>query len=87
MAEELAGQNMVVVAVQASKMDPESLNSWRNKYGVSIPIGIVQTDQEKARFAWGVRSLPWLILSDSRRIVTAEGFRLSELGSRIEATK
>ncbi len=42
---------------------------------------------EKIRFAWGVKSLPWLILTDSRHVVAATGFGLSELDEKIEAAR
>ena len=46
---------------------------------------MIQADEEKTRFAWGVRSLPWLILTDNRHVVIAAGFRLSELDEKIKA--
>jgi len=84
MAEKLAPQDVAVVAVQASKMDKESLNDWRQEYSLSIPLGMIQGAQEKSRAAWGVRSLPWLILTDSERTVIAEGFGLSDLDEKIK---
>jgi hypothetical protein len=42
MANKLGEQNVVVVAVQASKMDESNLNHWCEKYGISIPVGILQ---------------------------------------------
>ena len=40
----------------------------------------------KTRFTWGVRSLPWLILTDAKHVVRAEGFALTELDDKIEGT-
>ncbi|MHC4418953.1 MAG: hypothetical protein ACYSU6_10275 [Planctomycetota bacterium] len=38
----------------------------------------------RARNEWGVRGLPWLILTDTEHVVTAEGFRLPLLlGKRL----
>jgi protocatechuate 3,4-dioxygenase beta subunit len=85
-AQELKAKGVVVAAVQASKIDENSLDEWRKRYDISFPLGMVQGDQEKARFTWGVRSLPWLILTDGRHVVTAEGFGLSELDGEIEQT-
>ena len=39
----------------------------------------------KARAAWGAGALPWLILTDKAHRVTAEGFTLEELDSKIKA--
>lgn len=46
-----------------------------------------QGDKEKLKFNWGVKSLPWLILTDNERIVQAEAFALGELDGRIETVK
>lgn len=39
---------------------------------------------ENTRLKWGVQSLPWLILTDRKNIVKAEGFSLSELNEKIK---
>jgi len=87
MAEKLASQNVAVVAVQASKLDEESLIEWRKAHSVSIPLGMIQGAQEKSRAAWGLRSLPWLILTDSEHRVSAEGFGLNELDEKIKTAR
>jgi hypothetical protein len=46
---------------------------------------MIQDEVEKTRFAWGVKSLPWLILTDQEHIVRAEGFSLSEFDKKILA--
>jgi hypothetical protein len=38
---------------------------------------------EIIRFAWGVKSLLWLILMDQQHIVEANGFSLVELDEKI----
>ena len=83
-AQELKAEGVMVAAVQASKIDENSLDEWAKRYNISFPLGMVRGDEEKARFTWGVRSLPWLILTDSRHVVAAAGFRLSELDAKIE---
>jgi hypothetical protein len=75
----------MVVAVQASEIDRNKLDSWAKQNDIPFTLGMVQGDQEKALFEWGVRSLPWLILTDSQHMVSAEGFRLSELDEKIKA--
>jgi hypothetical protein len=40
---------------------------------------MVAGDDEKTRFAWGVKSLPWLILTDRKHIVSSDGFTPAEL--------
>ncbi|MCH7557625.1 MAG: redoxin domain-containing protein [Planctomycetes bacterium] len=82
-ARQLKQKGVTVVAVQASKIDENKLNEWVKKNNIPFPIGMVQGDVEKTRFAWGVRSLPWLILTDKEHIVRAEGFGINELDEKI----
>jgi hypothetical protein len=81
-AEQLKEKGMTVIAVQASKVCKNTLCDWIKENKISFPVGTVQGDEEKIRFNWGVKSLPWLILTDNRRIVAAEGFGLDELGEK-----
>jgi len=39
---------------------------------------------ETIRLICGVKSLPWLILTDSKHTVRAEGFGLTQLDEKIE---
>ena len=82
-AQQLKQEGVAVVTVQASKVDEKKLNEWVKENNIPFPVGIVQGDEEKTRFAWGVRSLPWLILTDRKHIVWADGFGLSELDAKI----
>jgi hypothetical protein len=83
-AEQLKSKGVAVVAVQASRMEREDLNQWVKKYNIPFPIGMIQDDSEKARFNWGVKSLPWLILTDNKHIVRGEGFALNELDVNLQ---
>jgi len=87
-AEELKEEDGAVVCVEASKVDRKELDDWVKKYNIPFPVGMVEGDaEEQVRFAWGVKSLPWLILSDRQHIVRAEGFGLEELDEKIKANK
>jgi len=82
-AKELMAKDAVVVAIQASKIDESALNEWVEKNNIPFPVGTIQGDEEKTRFTWGVRSLPWLILTDKKHTVTSEGFSLAELDEKL----
>ena len=84
-AEELKEKGVAVIAVQASKIDENELNEWVKKYNIPFTIGIVQSDMEKTKFDWGVRSFPSLILTNRKHIVQAEGFALTEIDEKISA--
>ena len=81
-AEQLKQQGIIVVAVQASKINENTLNEWVKQYKIPFAVGMVEGDEEKTRFTWGVRSLPWLILTDKHHIVQAEGFNINELDGK-----
>ena len=76
-------KDVIVVALQASKIDEDKLNDWVKKNNISFPVGMIQNHEECIRFDWAVQSLPWLILTDRNYVVTAEGFGLDELDKKI----
>ncbi|MHC4395682.1 MAG: carboxypeptidase regulatory-like domain-containing protein [Planctomycetota bacterium] len=84
-AEQLKQKGVTVVAVQASKVGEKALNEWVKKYNINFPAGMIEGDEEKTRFKWGVRSLPWLILTDAEHFVRSNGFGLNELDEKINA--
>jgi hypothetical protein len=83
-AQELKARDIVVVPIQAAKVDRKTLDEWIKKNNIPFPVGMVQGDEKETRFSWGVKSLPWLILTDRQHIVRAEGFALNELNDRIK---
>ena len=83
-AEQLKHKSVAVIIIQVSKADRNVLDEWVKKNNVLFPVGMIRGDEEKARFAWGVRSLPWLILTDRKHKVLAEGLGLDQLESKIK---
>lgn len=81
---ELEEKGIVVIAVQASKIEQAKPEEWIKENNITIPVGMIEGDSEKTRFTWGVKSLPWLILTNENHIVTAEGFSISELDKKIK---
>jgi len=69
--------------VETSQVAENTLNEWTKKRNIPFQVGAITADIEKTRFAWGVRSLPWLILTDKQHIVIAEGFGINELDEKI----
>jgi hypothetical protein len=84
-AEQLRQNGVAIVAIQTSSVDENALDKWTSERDISFPVGTIRSGDEKTRSAWGVKSLPWLILTDRNRIVRAEGFGLSELDGKLEA--
>ncbi|MBA7471316.1 hypothetical protein ES707_06622 [subsurface metagenome] len=79
----LKEKGIIVAAVQTSQVTENTLNEWIKKYNIPFSAGVITEDIEKIRFVWGVRSLPWLILTDKQHVVTAEGFTLDELNEKL----
>lgn len=78
-AEALKAKGIAAVAVQTSQTDETALKEWVRQNAVGLAVGVIASGESKARSAWGVRSLPWLILADKDHVVRAEGFQLDEL--------
>lgn len=85
--QELKATDVEVIAVQASKTEKKTLDEWFKENNISIPVGMIENNEEQTRFNWGVRALPWLILTDKNHIVTAEGFSINELDEKIKLIK
>lgn len=82
-AQEFKARGVFIVAVHASKVGENKLDEWTNRNNISFPVGMIEDNNEKTRFGWGVRSLPWLILTDKQHVVTAEGFGMAELDQKL----
>jgi hypothetical protein len=83
-AQQLKQKGVTVVTVQTSKIDENVLNEWIKKYNIPFPAGMIEGDEEEIRFTWGVRSLPWLILTDTEHVVRAEGFGVIDLDDKLK---
>jgi len=82
-AKEIKEKGIVIIAVQASKIEQAKFDEWIKENNIPFPVGMIEGDSDKIRFAWGVRSLPWLILADKKHVVTADGFNIDELDKKI----
>lgn len=80
----LADNGISVVCVHASKVDEKTINEWMKDYNIPFAAKTITRDAEKIRFAWGVKSLPWLILTDNNHVVINEGFGIAEIGDILE---
>ena len=82
-ARELKAKDVVIVAVQVSKIDGNILNKWVKKSNIPFTVSMVQGNEANTRFAWSVKSLPWLILTDQKHTVISEGFGLDEMVNQL----
>ncbi|MCK4850827.1 MAG: hypothetical protein KAT11_05715, partial [Phycisphaerae bacterium] len=66
-------------------VEAEKLKKWLAESNIELPTGQVQADAAPRILpAWGVRSLPWLILTDAKHIVRVEGFPLADLDGKLK---
>ena len=77
----------MVVAIQAAETDNAALEQWLKDQGIAIPVGSIKADVKKTTLAWGVQSLPWLILTDAQHVVRAEGFPVNDIDSKVTTVK
>ncbi|MBN1973525.1 MAG: carboxypeptidase regulatory-like domain-containing protein [Sedimentisphaerales bacterium] len=84
--QELKVKDIEVLLIHASKIEKEYIDKWSREYNVSFSVGMIETNEEQIRFNWGVKALPWLILTDKNHIVIAEGFSITELAENLETS-
>jgi hypothetical protein len=82
-AKVLARKGVFVVLVHAARAEKGKLEAWLEKRKIALPVGRIRDNVDEVRRQWGVKSLPWLILTDPKHVVTAEGFGLNELNDKI----
>jgi hypothetical protein len=78
--EKLKQKGIMTVIVQVPKLPAGTLKEWEKKWRSNMPfpfkVNMAEEAVVKARKEWGVKDLPWLILTDTEHVVTVEGFRL-----------
>ncbi len=82
-AGELAEEDVVVACVQVADVEDTVIEEWVKKNEIPFNMGRSVAEEGKSTFDWGVRSMPWLILTDRKHIVIKEGFALSDLDEQI----
>ena len=87
---ELAGalkeKGVAVVVLQAGAMEGDAFATWKQEAALPFPVGLLKGNRDKTRAAWGAAALPWLILTDTQRQVTDEGFAPGELEEKLKST-
>lgn len=79
----LDDKGITVLCVHTSNLGTKTIDEWMKNSNIPFPAKTMAENPKKARYAWGVKSLPWLILTDREHTVEANGFSLTELDERI----
>ncbi|MBN1973524.1 MAG: redoxin domain-containing protein [Sedimentisphaerales bacterium] len=82
--EEFKAKEIEVLLIHAAKAEKEYINNWCKENNISFSIGMIEKDEEQIKFNWGIKALPWLILTDKEHIVTDEGFSITEMDEKIQ---
>jgi len=83
-ADELKENNIEVVLIHASKIEKEYLDNWLQENEIKFPVGTIETNTDQIKSDWGVKALPWLIITDKEHVVTDEGFSINDLEENIQ---
>src|SRR5512133_3294993 len=72
--EALRQKGLTVLGVQAAAIDSRSFQEWKGSNAFPFPVGRVAKDSAQTAWVTGIASLPWLVLTDARHRIAAEGF-------------
>jgi len=86
-ADRFKEKGITIVTVHAAKVERAKLDEWIRKNRIAFPIGSIADQEEQIRFDWGVKSLPWLILTSKNHIVSSSGFSVTELDNKIRSAQ
>ncbi|MBN1974275.1 MAG: carboxypeptidase regulatory-like domain-containing protein, partial [Sedimentisphaerales bacterium] len=81
--QELEKKGISILTINTSDTEQKVMDDWLKEQNINLKVGRITEDAEKTKFNWGVKSLPWLILTDKNHIVIAEGFNLEDLDRKI----
>jgi hypothetical protein len=81
----LEAKQVSIILVHLSSPGDNPPEEWLERNRIPLLTETLGEGRVQARQIWGVKVLPWLILTDDRHNVTAEGFPLSELNQKLDA--
>jgi hypothetical protein len=85
--ESLPEKGVAVILVEACAATRARLKSWASRNQIAFPVGsFSERSVEALRQGWGIETLPRLVLTDRKHVITAEGFGLPELDDKIKGT-
>ena len=83
-ADALEAKGVITIALQASPEGTRELYAQLDTHCTAFPWGMAGEDFATRQAAWGIKSVPWLILTDKKHRVVAGGFSLDELDKKVE---
>jgi hypothetical protein len=83
-ADALEAKGIITIARQASPEGTRELYAQLDAHCTAFPWHMAGEDLAARKAAWGIKSLPWLVLTDRRHAVIAHGFALDQLADKIK---
>ena len=83
-ADMLEAKGVITVALQTSLAGTKEEYALLDTHCPAFPWRAAWDGFEARKAAWGIETLPWLILTDKEHAVVAAGFGLDELDKRVE---
>jgi hypothetical protein len=84
-ASNLAEKDVLVIFVDAAGSEKKQIDAWVKRHSIKIPVGrLFKELLREIRLAWGIETLPRLVLTDRKHVIIAEGFALEELEAKIK---
>jgi hypothetical protein len=77
---------MVFIHANLKPVLDNTLDPWINKNEILPPVGATRLSPSVLGYKLGVKSIPWLILTDKEHIVSDEGFSITELDEKINSS-
>lgn len=72
-------QKGIAMAVIQTAPPTQSLEKWKAKQKFPFPIGKFPEEPKKIRKEWGIKALPWLIITDKNHKIIKTGFQTDQI--------
>lgn len=79
----LEKNDVYMTFIHAGPVEEQAFVSWLKENEIQHPVGVSRSGLPELGYIWGVKSLPWLILTDKQHKVIAEGFGISDLDEKL----
>jgi len=78
--DKLKAKGIQVILIGSAEGTQESRTDWIRQNCISYPVCLMHDELgPKTHFEWRIRALPWMILTDEKRVIQEDGLSLSEL--------
>ena len=83
-ASKLAEKDVLVILVDAAGSEEKQVDAWVKQHSIKVGVGRLHKEiLKRIRKAWGIETLPRLVLTDRNHVIVAEDFALEELDGKI----